>query len=93
MLVNVFTLKLFMTRVIMIVFPVLTIVGMTFVSSPVFVLMRVSMVVFVPVLVRVVGITMPVVMRVAVSMYVFMIVTVFVFFVHVDPPTQMVQFE
>ncbi len=88
MLVNVFTLKLFMTRVIMIVFPVLTIVGMSFVCSPVFVLVRVSMVVFVSVLVRVPGIAMPVVMRVVVSMHVFMIVTMFLFFVHVDLPTQ-----
>ncbi|MGD0398282.1 MAG: hypothetical protein ABSC04_05155 [Syntrophobacteraceae bacterium] len=88
MLVNVFTLKLFMIRVIMIVFPVLAIVGMSFVCSPVFVLVRVSMVVFVSVLVRVPGIAMPVVMRVMVSMHVFMIVTMFLFFVHVDLPTQ-----
>ena len=93
MLVNVFTRKLFMTGVLMIVFPVLTIVGMTFVSSPVFVLVRVSMFVFVSVLVRVPGITMPVFMRVAVSMHVFMIVTMFLFFLHIDLPTQMVQFE
>ena len=93
MLVNVFTRKLFMTGVLMIVFPVLTIVGMTFVSSHVFVLVRVSMFMFVFVSVRVPGITMPVVMRVAVSMHVFMIVTMFLFFLHIDLPTQMVQFE
>ncbi len=93
MLVNVFTLKFFMTRVLMIVFPVLTIVGMTFVSSPVFVLVRVSMIVFVSVLVRVPGIIMRVVMRVVVSMHMFMVVTMFLLFLHVDLPTQMVQFE
>jgi len=85
MLVNVFTLKLLMTRVLMIVFPVLTIVGMIFVSCPVFMLVRVSMFVFVSVLVRVPGVTMPVFMRVAVSMHVFMIVTMFFF--HIDLPT------
>ncbi len=93
MLVNVFTRKIFMTGVLMIVFPVLTIVGMTFVSFHVFVLVHVSMFVFVSVLVRVPGITMPVFMRVAVSMHVFMIVTMFLFFLHIDLPTQMVQFE
>ncbi|MGA2027921.1 MAG: hypothetical protein ABSH17_12780 [Syntrophobacteraceae bacterium] len=86
MLVNVFTLKLFMTRVLMIVFPVLTIVGMAFVCAPVFVLMRVRMFVFVSVLVRVPGIIMPVIMRVAVTMLVFMIVTMFLCFLHVDSP-------
>src|SRR5208282_1710748 len=47
MFVNVFTRKLFMTRVLMIVFAVLTLVGMTFVASPLFVLVHVSMFVFV----------------------------------------------
>lgn len=77
----------------MIVFPMLTIVGMTFVPSLMFVLVCVSMFMFVSVLVRVAGITMPVFMRVAVRMLVFMIVTMFLFFRHVDLRTQMVQFE
>lgn len=47
MLVNVFTRKLFMTGVLMIVFSVLTVVGMTFVSSSVFALVSVGMFVFV----------------------------------------------
>src|SRR5271157_3374468 len=84
MFVNVFTRKIFMTGVLMIVFSVLTVVGMTFVSSSVFVLMSVGMFVFVSVLVRVPGITMAVLMRVAMSMMVFMVVSMLLFFFHVD---------
>jgi hypothetical protein len=88
MLVNVFTRKLFMTGVLMIVFSVLTVVGMTFVSFSVFVLVSVGMFVFVSVLVRVPGITMPVLMRVAMSMPVFMVVSMLLFFFHVDLPNR-----
>ena len=83
MLVNVFTRKLFMTGVLMIVFSVLTVVGMTFVSSSVFVLVSVAMFVFVFVLVRVPGITMRVLMRVAMIMPVFVVVSMLLFFFHV----------
>jgi len=75
-----------MTGVLVIVFSVLTVVGMTFVSSSVFVLVSVGMFVFVSVLVRVPGITMPVLMRVAMSMPVFMVVSMLLFFFHVDLP-------
>jgi hypothetical protein len=90
MFVNVFTRKLFMTRVLMIVFAVLTLVGMTFVASPLFVLVHVSMFVFVfvSVLVRVPRITMPVLMRVGVSMPVFVIVSMLLLFFHVDLPNR-----
>lgn len=84
MLVSVFTRCLFMTRVRMIVFSVLTLVGMTLLSISVFVLVRVSVFVFVPVFVRVPGIIMRVLMRVGVSMAVFVLVSMLVFFFHVD---------
>jgi hypothetical protein len=90
MVVNVFTRRLFMTGVLMIVFSVLTVVGMTFVSFAVLVLVSVGMFVFVPVFVRVPGITMPVLMRVAVSMPVFMVVSMLLFFFHVDLPDRKV---
>jgi len=88
MSVNVFTRKLFMTRVLMIVFAVLTLAGMTFVDSPLFVLVHVSMFVFVSVLVRVPRIAMPVLMRVGVSMPVFVIVSMLLLFFHVDLPNR-----
>ncbi len=88
MLVNMFTRKLFMTGVLMIVFSVLTVVGMTFKSFAVFVLVSVGMFVFVSVLVRVPGITMPVFMRVVMSMPVVVVVSMLLLFFHVDLPNR-----
>lgn len=80
-----------MIRVLMIVLFVITLVGMTFESFPVLVLMRVSMFVCVPVLVRVPGVAMQMLMRVGVSMPVCVLVSMFLFFFHIDLPVKMAQ--
>ena len=86
MLMSVFTLVLLAIRMLMIVLSVVILMGMAFVSSPVLVLVFMSMFVFVSVFVSVFGVTVPVRMSVDVSMFVSMLVSMLLFLLHVAPP-------